>query len=365
MTEQERPALLTADGAAPDPSGAGRAPAMAPAQKRSGPIALIVATLVVALLGIAWCGWQWWETGKEVAGLREELARRLAESDTLAKEGRAVARSAQESLLSLQGKVGALEARVAEAQGQQVALEQMYQEFGRDRDDRVLAEVDQAVTIASQQLQLAGNVQIALVALESAETRLAHVDRPQFLPIRKLLARDIDRLRALPQEDVSALVLKVDAAIAAVDTAPFAFERHPPETVPAQAPPEAAGGALASLAMQVWGEIRSLVRIERLDRSDPALLAPEQGFFLRENLRLRLLNARLALLQHDTRVFREDVRLARQWVERYFDTSARQVQMLQDNLKRLGSAELALELPSLSDTQAAVSALRGGRERAR
>lgn len=353
MTEQERPALLTPDEAPPPAAGRRRQP-------------WLPAAAVVVVLGFAWFGWQWWETGREVAALREELARRLADSDTVAKEGRALARAGQESLLALQSQVGALAAQLAEAQGQQAALEQMYQEFGRDRDDRVLAEVEQAVVIATQQLQLAGNVRIALVALQGAEARLAQVDRPQFLALRKQLARDIDRLRALPQADISSLALKLDGAIAAVDTLPFAFERRP-RPQPAQAAPAAPAEAraLSGLAAEVWREIRSLVRIERLDRTDPALLAPEQGFFLRENLRLRLLNARLALLQHDTRVFREDVRMARQWVERYFDADARPVQLLDEKLKALGSADLALELPTLSETQAAVDALRGGRERSR
>jgi uroporphyrin-3 C-methyltransferase len=103
---------------------------------------------------------------------------------------------------------------------------------------------------------------------------------------------------------------------------------------------------------------RELVRIERLDRPDPVLLAPTQVNYLRENIRLRLLSARLALLQRDGRVFAEDTQQARLWLERYFDMQDRNVASLVEELRQMESARLVVELPQLTETEAALRRLR-------
>ena len=123
-------------------------------------------------------------------------------------------------------KVAQLEARLAESQSQSLALEALYQELSRNRDEWQLAEIEQVLAIASQQLQLAGNVRAALLALQLAEARLAKADRPQFVPVRRALARDIERLKALPVLDIAAMSARIDSLVAAVDSLPLAFEER-------------------------------------------------------------------------------------------------------------------------------------------
>ena len=189
--------------------------------------------LAVAFVALLVAGWQWLETRQRIAAVQEELARRLAEGDAVAKESRVIARQAQEALAAQQAKVGMLEAQLAEMQGQQLALDAVYQELSKSGDERLLAEVDQAVSLAAQQLRLAGNVEVALIALTGAEARLARAARPQFLGLRKLIARDIERLKSLPSADVSGLALKLEGVIAVVDTLPLAYERPPRSEAPA------------------------------------------------------------------------------------------------------------------------------------
>ncbi len=105
-------------------------------------------------------------------------------------------------------------------------------------------------------------------------------------------------------------------------------------------------------------DFRELVRIERLDKPDAVLLAPTQATYLRENIRLRLLTARLALLQRDGRMFAEDSQQARLWLERYFDTKDRSVASLVEELRQMESARLVVELPQLTETEAALRRLR-------
>ena len=322
--------------------------------------------VVVAAIAIALLGWQWLETRTRLMQMEETVAKRLSDIDAVAKEGRIVARTNGESVQALQAKVGVLEARLGEAQGQQAALESMYQELSKNRDERLLAEVEQAVATAAQQLQLAGNVQVALIALNGAEARLAQAARPQFLGIRKLIARDIERLKALPTADVPGLAIRLEGVIAMVDTMPLAYEQRPRVEPPKTARSPAEMTFWQSLAADVWAESKQMVRIERIDapgHADPALLSPSQSIFLRENLKLRLVNARLSLLAHDGRSYRDDVRQAADWLARYFDRQARPVQSSLATLKALGAVDVGIDLPTLNDTLDALRNLRLAREK--
>jgi uroporphyrin-III C-methyltransferase len=310
--------------------------------------------VLIAAVALVLLGWQWLETRARMGAMQEELAKRLSEIDAVAKESRIVARQNVESLQVLQAKMGAVDARVAEAQGQQLAMESIYLELSKGRDERLLAEVEQAVAMAAQQLQLAGNVQVALIALSGAEARLARASQPQFLGgIRKLIARDIERLKALPTADVPGLALKLEGVIAVVDTMPLAYEQRPKAEPPKSARSAAELSFWQSLAADIWTETKQMVRIERIDapgHADPALLSPSQSIFLRENLKLRLVNARLALLSRDGRSFREDVRQAGDWLERYFDSRAKPVQASMTTLKSLATVDVGVDLPSLNET---------------
>jgi uroporphyrin-3 C-methyltransferase len=322
-------------------------------------------TVLIAVMALALFGWQWLETRGRLADVQEETARRLAESDVMAKESRALARQAQDSLQALQAKTSALEAKLAETQGQQLALESMYQELSKSRDERLLAEVEHAVTIAAQQLQLAGNIEAALIALSAADSRLARSSQPQLLGLRKLIGRDIDRLRAQPTADVPGLALKLEGVIGVVDSMPLAYEQRPkveplrPGGTPTQL------GFWQALASDFWNELRQLIRVERLDagHADPALLSPSQSLFLRENLKLRLVNARLGLLARDGRSFRQDVRQAGEWLERYFDLRAKPVQTSLVTLKTLATVDVGGEVPALNETLDALRGFKLGKEK--
>ncbi len=321
---------------------------------------------LVALIALALASWQWIETRNRLSRTQTEVARRLSESDTVAKEARALSKQAQEQIAALQGKLGELEGKVAESKSQQATLENLYQDLARNRDEWVLAEIEQSVTLASQQLQLAGNVQGAVLALQAADVRLVGNNRPQFIGLRKILARDLNRLRALPQVDLPGMSLRLENVIAAVDTLPLAVDVRPREDAAASAVAETeTAGSLAfwrRLGTQLWAELRGLVRIQRFDRDEPALLAPGQAFFLRENVKLRLLSARLALLGHDQWTFRSELQYAEAWIDRYFDSRERSVQNARGALTQLSNAEINIDLPTLNESLSAIKNFKLGKE---
>lgn len=335
----------------------------APERKPLNIARIVVA--VAAVAAVAFVAFAWLDARDRIGATQEELARRLRDIETDARDARALARQAQESMREAQGKLGALEGKLADAQSQQVALEALYQDLSRNRDEWQLAEIEQVLAIAAQQLQLAGNVRAALLALQLAESRLARGERTQFLPVRRALARDIERLKALPAPDLPAMTRQLDALAAGVDALPLAFEGRVEPALQEPKPGAAEEDWLSGFAAALWGEIKQLVVVRRVDAPEPPLLAPTQAYFLRENLRLRLLNARLALLARSQAAYQDDLRNAQEWLRRYFDTRAKPTQAALAQLRQLQSATLSLEPPpSIADSLEAVRAYKTRRDRA-
>ena len=331
-------------------------------------LALAVALVAVLLLG------QWWYAQQQIADVREDVAQRLRGGEVVATENRVMLKSMQENLQTLQAKVNVIENRQGETQSQQLALEQMYQELARSRDDWTLAEIEQVLSTANQQLQLAGNVQGAIIALQNAETRIAQSDTPQFLRLRRAIGEDLERLKALPSVDLSTIALRLDSAINQIDKMPLLVGERPaegaaePKIERRSAPPVDSGEKADWLARienlwqswssEFWHDIRQVIRVRNVQEPDALLLSPSEAYFVRENLKLRLLNARLALLTRNEAALSSDLASAQDIIAQYFDARARETQTVQALLRQVQQSPLSIELPSLS---ASLNAVRGGK----
>jgi len=328
---------------------------------------------VLALLLAA----QWWASQREISSLREEMAQRLKNGESVTTETKLIVKSVQDGVKELQAKTNVLEGKQVEAQSQQLALEHLYQELSRNRDDWALAEIEQVLSTASQQLQLAGNVQGAIIALQNADNRLSRSDKPQFIIIRRALAKDLERLRSLPVIDMTGIALRLDSIIGQIDHMPLLADEKPamaatqpktsrraPKAVDVKTPPgKGSGGsdwvadledAWNSWTSEMWNEIRQLIRVRNVEVSDALLLSPTQAYYARENLKLRLLNARLALLSRNESAFRSDLIAAQDSVTKYFDTRAKQTQTTQALLRQVQASNLSIEMPTLAESLNAV-----------
>ncbi|MDR0736836.1 MAG: uroporphyrinogen-III C-methyltransferase [Zoogloeaceae bacterium] len=315
--------------------------------------------IVLAMLALS--AWQWLETRATLLGARQELAQRLADGERLMRESRVLADKAMLDAAELQRKYGALEARLSEFQDQANALQSLYQEAAVSRDDAVLAEVEQSVNIAVQHLQLSGNIPAAIFALQAADQRLVRLE-PRFLALRRAFARDLERLHGTAFVDVTGMSLRLENVITGMDNLPLALDSVP---APPPATEEVDGHTVwwRAFARETWKEIRGLVRIQRLDRQSPELLSPDQSRILRENIKLRLLNARLALLSRDQLTFRNELAAAEAWLKRYFNTDAKTVQSALAHLRQLLAAEIAVTLPTLHESLASVQNAKANREK--
>jgi uroporphyrin-3 C-methyltransferase/uroporphyrinogen III methyltransferase/synthase len=362
-------------------SAAGAGPARRDSLLQLAQRPLPAAVIVLAVLLAA----QTWSTHSRINSLRADMAKSLRKGDASAAETAALAREVAEQSKQLQVKVGVLETRQTEAQSQQLALEQMYQDLSKNRDEWALAEIEQVLSTASQQLQLAGNVQGALIALQNADRSLSRSDKPQFITIRRAIAKDTEKLKALPAVDLAGVALRLDNVIAQVDTLPLLSDEKPALPAPAEpavaAPPapvrqkghgkEAVAPAAAqqpapmtlgervtstwrNWSHEMWDDIRQLIRVRSVNTPEALMLSPTQAYFLRENLKLRLLNARLALLSRNEGTFRDDLNTAQDMLLKYFDTRARSTQSVQAALRQVQANNVAVDMPDLSASLNAV-----------
>lgn len=307
--------------------------------------------------------WQWVDSQQQLHKIQQTLAQRLAEMDGSSKAAQMLTLQSQEQVRELGGKLSLLESRYAETQGQRTALETLYQDLARSRDQMMLAEVEQLLLIAGQQLQLAANVKAALIAMQQADSRLQRLDRPALNSLRAAISRDMDKLRALPDVDVSAINARLDNLISIVNRLALVQDLRMAKNdiAPAVAPSD---GSWKNLLREIWQDAKNLVRIENMHQDELPLLSPTQTFFLRENLKLRLLSARIALLSRDEASFKHDIKTAQDWIKLFFDVKSADGIQAVSMLQKLNASSIKIDLPDVSGSLEAVRHYRATREKA-
>jgi len=321
----------------------------------------VTPAFVLAAIAMGAVLWQWIDARNELSVVRQEIARRLSDAETYNRDSRTVANQSRDSQHDIEVRVGLLEARVLESQNQRLALEALYLELQKNRDDRVLAEVEQLLLIAGQQLQLAGNVKAALIALESADGRIGRADRPQLTALRKVINSDMERLKKTPFVDVVGTGLKLEQLATAVESLPLVVERRLASIEEEESKEKS--GQLVVVLKEYWNELKSLVRVRNMAESTPPLVAPEQAYFLRENLKLRFLGARLALLAHDDASYKTDLKVATIWMRQYFDSKNKGVAAALTQVKQLSETDVRVDMPDISASLDAVRNYKLIRER--
>ncbi|MBS0446686.1 MAG: uroporphyrinogen-III C-methyltransferase [Proteobacteria bacterium] len=353
-------------------------------------VALAFIVLVAGLVGV---GWLAWHAERRVQRVEQELVQRQQESAEHATEARTLARQAEDTARETAAKVALLDARVAEVAVQRSQLEDLIQSLSRSRDENLLVDIDAALRVALQQTSITGSAEPLVAALKQSDDRLAHYDEPRLQGVRRAIARDLDRVKTASVADIGALSIKLDEATRMVDDLPLvaspeARSKEPARATPmpaaasrpASAPASAAQAAASSPAnaisrwweehvesawgdvgSRIWGEARSLVRVTRIEHPESMLIAPDQAYFLRENLKLRLLNARLALLSRQFDTAQADLQVARASLDRYFDRSAKRTMAATELIRQVASQARQVAVPRPDDTLAALAAASGGR----
>ncbi len=336
-----------------------------------------------------------WHTQQRVKALEQELVRRQQNSQTEATEAKVASKQALDSVRDLNGKVGVLDERVAESQMQRSQVEDLIQSLSRSRDENVLADVEASLRVAMQQASLTGSTDPVVTILKQSDERLARYNNPRLERVRRAIARDLDRVRTVSAVDVPSLTIRLDEAVRMVDELPLvstperatAAGRAAAASAAASAQGTRVAAKAASTASSATGtngapppawvaslqhawegfsvpflsELKQAVRVTSIEHPEAALMTPEQSFFLRENLKLRLLNARLAILSRQFDLSQADLQQAQTALERYFDHGSRRVVAVAELLRQVSAQAKQVSFPRPDDTLAAISAAVAGR----
>jgi uroporphyrin-III C-methyltransferase len=325
--------------------------------------------------------------------IQDTLARQSADATAQSVEAKTVAKSAQDAVREAIARQSVMEAKLSEVSLQRSQLEELMQSLSRSRDENLVVDFESAIRLAQQQANLTGSAEPLLAALRAADQRISRAAQPRLNPLQRSIAKDIERIQASALADTPGLLVKLDELSRLADILPLANDVvHPTAGKSSPAPvakppvksttkagaksafkeppdepsPEPSTWAdlpqwLQRFATTSRDEILGLVRVSSINTPEAALLSPEQGFFVRENLKLKILNARLGLLARQADASRADLAQASASLARYFDANARDTVQAQQLLTQLQSQMRSLELPRIDDTMAALATAAAGR----
>ena len=319
----------------------------------------------LAVIGAVGSVTLWWQLDQ----IREQLARQTADSGSQAVEARAASKQAEELARETAAKLAVTDAKLAEVALQRSQLEELMQSLSRSRDENLVVDIESALRLAQQQSQLTGSVQPLMAALKSAEQRLAKVAQPRLAPLQRAVGRDIERIKASAVIDTPGLLMKLDELVRAVDALPLLNAVGVTPAKPPAPPAEAPSSWARAISMtwwervlgDIWDDALSLIRVSRIDRPEASLLTPEQSYFVRENMKLRLLNARLGLMARQFEAVHADLAQAVADLSKYFDTQGRAGQSTLALAREVLAQSRQTELPRIDDTLAALTTAAAGR----
>jgi uroporphyrin-3 C-methyltransferase len=315
----------------------------------------------LALLALVSSAFLW----QKLSRIQEQLARQSADSGVQALEAKTWAKQAQETVKDSAARVALVEARLAEVALQRTQLEDLMQSLSRSRDENLLVDIESALRIAQQQSQMTGSTEPLVAALQSAQKRVQRTGQARLMPLARTLEKDLERINSLPGFDLPGLMLKLDEGVALVDGLVLANDATSQPSRPGQQTEPTAKATPVSWWMagltRMGDEFKSLLRVSRIDAPEAALLSPEQAFFVRENLKLKLLNARLGLLARQKDGVRADLHASAILVRRYAEPQSRRTTLLLQLLEQTTEQVRTAEVPRIEASLTALSTAAAGR----
>lgn len=382
------------------PSASSASPVIAPTEpsapsarvRRKSPGLSLTSTLalIFLLVAIVAAAGAWFAQRRFEATIKQ-VGAQVLELKGQADDARRDARQAIVLLDAQQIRLQQTEAALRDAQSQFAALEQVWQNFNKGMEDSMLAnDVDRLLTVAGQQLRVSGNVNNAILALEHGLSMLVRADRPRFASLQRAISADLDRLRGVATVDIPGVSAKLEQVTTLLGKAPLLV---PDEAVPGlmsardrNASPKVAAPAVSGSASvsasgsvseewweTIWRQVRAsakssaafvvrelsdVISVQRVTDKNALLMSPEQGALLRANLRARLLTAQMALLMHQSAIWQLELTTIEGAVASRYDVKSPETVNALRLLRELASLNVAIVIPDISESVAALEAVR-------
>lgn len=276
----------------------------------------------------------------ELAQLKQQLASALSKIDQTSSKDAEQLAALDQTQQQLQGEMQGLQNRVLDLNDKRP-------------NDWMLAESEYLVRMAGRKLWLEHDLVSAITLLGNADERIAALNDPSLMPIRKALAEDIAKLKGMPRIDREGLTLKLAALSDQIELLPLSTVSMPE----AKAEPDQAVSAnpdeWESNLKKNWVKFtENFVTIRRRDGAVEALLSPQQEIFLRENLKTKLLQAQLSVYREQQALYEDSLDKAQRWLTQYFDTDNSATRYMQGEIDKLKGEQIQIDYPAQFKTQA-------------
>ena len=351
------------------------------------PSTLAIIFLLVAIVASAGA----WFAQRRFEAATQQIGAQVLALKTQADDARRDAKQALVVLDAQQVRIQQAEAALRDAQSQFSALEQVWQNFNKGMEDSMLAnDVDRLLTLAGQQLRVSGNVSNAILALEHALSMVVRAERPRFSALQRAISTDLDRLRSVVTVDIPGVSSRLEQVTTLLGRAPLLLpDAAVPELMSARDRNASSQGSSATPSTSstsaqsaevpaewwetVWRQLRTalknsatflvrelsdVISVQRVTDKNALLMTSEQGALLRANLRARLLTAQMALLMHQSTIWRLELSTVENAVASRFDTKSPDTINAMRLLRELGAINIAVAMPDVAESLAALEAVR-------
>ncbi|EPX9364247.1 uroporphyrinogen-III C-methyltransferase [Aeromonas veronii] len=276
----------------------------------------------------------------ELAQLKQQLASALSKIDQTSSKDAEQLAALDQTQQRLQGEMQGLQNRVLDLNDKRP-------------NDWMLAESEYLVRMAGRKLWLEHDLVSAITLLGNADERIAALNDPSLMPIRKALAEDIAKLKGMPRIDREGLTLKLAALSDQIELLPLSTVSMPEaKAEPNQAVSTNPDEWKSNLKKNWVKFTENFVTIRRRDGAVEALLSPQQEIFLRENLKTKLLQAQLSVYREQQALYEDSLDKAQRWLTQYFDTDNSATRYMQGEIDKLKGEQIQIDYPAQFKTQA-------------
>jgi len=350
-----------------------------PARTRSHPWALSLVLLLLIMMALGgvgyWFGWPWVQAQwQRLDGIENQLAALAAEKAQPLPDVPALARTAAET--SVGNAVGKLEADwrrdLAAWQARQSAERAESTREVSDRMSRVESQMDRLLAVdrrawlgqeavfltrlAGQRLLVARDVEAALSLLQQADDLLRDTGEPRFESARLALARDRAALAAVPRVDQVGLYARLSALIEQLDSLQIAFQRETPPVPQADRAGEGLWEGVSARWQAALATLSDHLVIRHRSDDIAQLMTPEWAALARQNGRMLLEQAQIAMLSANQPLYEQSLARARDFVSVFREQDVDRVASILEEIAQLEQKAVSPDLPDLIESRSLLEA---------
>jgi uroporphyrin-3 C-methyltransferase len=309
----------------------------------------VLFSLLVAIVAIAACYWLYLQLDQQSNG-QTQLGQNISEQVT---QNKSLKYELQQTAMATNKRIGTLEqqqlndtkayAKLAQLQQSNKQLQERVAVIAQRSPNHWMAsEAEYLVRMAGRKLWLENDPQTAIGLLQSADERISAMKDPALTVLRKALADDITKVKALKTTDITNTIFDLDTLIDGLTQLPLnRVDENFADNKSTQQVTDSIDDWQQNLA-RTWHDLTDgFITIRKRTTDLEPLLSPEQQWYLVENIRNKLLQAQLALYRFDQLNYQQSISLADKWLQQYFDLSDPKTKTMIASLDKLAKVNIA------------------------